>query len=605
MLSRKHALPFSLTLPALSTFAGRKRDHKNNRNTNRDYEINPRNRLCNLLLLCANDRARDLRISAKNGIGTNGKNDDDGVFAKNVVLNDALDQNVRVLPSSSSSSSSHFSSRSTLTYEPSEGEVLGIEGKLSKVLFKKKKTNDDEEKIEEEEKDEEGEERRREMLRFCEPVVLRGDDYGDHRSSSSVKKKKKLRVAVLLSGGVDSSVALALLRAAGHECVAFYLQIWFQDDFRNFWDQCPWEEDVQIAREVCVRLGVPLRTVHFTDDYWNLVVKQSVEEIKSGKTPNPDILCNSRVKFGAFRDWLDTNEKEVGKFDRIASGHYAALERIAIGEIANVGAATTIATEDADRKEKVKLVASGDAKKDQTYFLAHLNARQLQKAMFPIGGLPKPRIREIADDLKLANAGRKDSQGICFLGKVKFSEFIEEHLGTNAGEIREIETGEILGTHKGFWFHTVGQRQGLKLDKRAHEGPWYVHSKDVQKNVVYITRDYHSEENERERDSFECSDLSWCSSEDLDRTSTDSRTSKEEKEDALATEKVAKIDRCKVRHGESYYECVNLHYYRTNDRTNNEARIKIKINGTDQGLAKGQYAVFYSGAECLGCGVIC
>ena len=128
MLSRKHALPFSLTLPALSTFAGRKRDHRNNRNTNRDYEINPRNRLCNLLLLRANDRARDLRISAKNGIGTNGKNDDDGVFAKNVVLNDALDQNVRVLPSSSSSFSSSFSSRSTLTYEPSEGEVLGIEG---------------------------------------------------------------------------------------------------------------------------------------------------------------------------------------------------------------------------------------------------------------------------------------------------------------------------------------------------------------------------------------------------------------------------------------------------------------------------------------------
>ena len=113
-----------------------------------------------------------------------------------------------------------------------------------------------------------------------------------------------LRVAVLLSGGVDSSVALSLLRAAGHECVAFYLQIWFQEDFRNTWDQCPWEEDLGVAQAVCERVGVPLETVPLTNEYWDLVVKDSVEEIRKGRTPNPDVLCNSRVKFGAFREWL-------------------------------------------------------------------------------------------------------------------------------------------------------------------------------------------------------------------------------------------------------------------------------------------------------------
>mmetsp|Transcript_2384 Transcript_2384/g.7614 ORF Transcript_2384/g.7614 Transcript_2384/m.7614 type:complete len:526 (-) Transcript_2384:693-2270(-) len=395
--------------------------------------------------------------------------------------------------------------------------------------------------------------------------LLSSSSSNNNNSARIIKRGKKLRVAVLLSGGVDSSVALSLLRAAGHECVAFYLQIWFQDDFRNFWDQCPWEEDVMVAKRVCERLRVPLRTVHFTDDYWNLVVKQSVEEIQRGKTPNPDILCNSRVKFGAFREWLDTNEEEIGTFDRIASGHYAALER------------------KEDDETDVKLVASGDARKDQTYFLAHLSSWQLQKAMFPIGGISKPRIREIAENLSLVNADRKDSQGICFLGKVKFSEFIEEHLGTKPGEIREIESGELLGTHKGFWFHTVGQRQGLKLDKRAHEGPWYVHSKDVEKNVVFISRAYHSEENERERDSFECEDLSWCRDSDADQLS--------------------RIERCKVRHGESYYRV--LHVEPTTPNTAENQKLKIKIDGKDQGLAKGQYAVFYGGSECLGCGVIC
>ena len=193
------------------------------------------------------------------------------------------------------------------------------------------------------------------LLRFCEPPEANGG--------------KRLKIAVLLSGGVDSSVALTLLKAAGHDCVAFYLQIWFQEDFRNYWDQCPWEDDLKVARGVCDVLDVPLEMVPLTNQYWDLVVSHSIGEISQGRTPNPDMLCNSRVKFGAFRDYLD--EAHPGRFDRVASGHYAALDR-------------SEANDDGDGDGgKVKLVMSGDAHKDQTYFLAHLSQRQLSRHRSP------------------------------------------------------------------------------------------------------------------------------------------------------------------------------------------------------------------------------
>ena len=261
-----------------------------------------------------------------------------------------------------------------------------------------------------------------EMLRFCEPPALNGG--------------RKLKVAVLLSGGVDSSVALTLLKAAGHDCVAFYLQIWFVEDFRNTWDACPWEDDLDVARGVCEHLDVPLEVVPLTSQYWDLVVAHSIDQISRGRTPNPDMLCNSRVKFGAFADWLEANRG--GEFHRVASGHYAAVDRVpgiladVHGDVEGVG------------RHPCRLVMSGDARKDQTYFLAHLSQRQLAALTFPIGGLPKTQIRQIARAAGLPNAERKDSQGICFLGKVKFSEFVAEE--ERPGAIVELETGTRLGT---------------------------------------------------------------------------------------------------------------------------------------------------------------
>lgn len=186
---------------------------------------------------------------------------------------------------------------------------------------------------------------------------------------SSEPESAPLRVAVLLSGGVDSSLALNCCVAAGHSVTAFYLQIWFQEDFVNSWEACPWEEDLSYATAVAAQAGVPLTVVPLTTQYWDRVVATCVGEISAGRTPNPDVLCNSRVKFGAFLEYL---EKEyAGQFDRVASGHYARLQRHSGHASASLAPLLT---------------ACADTHKDQTYFLAALSPKQLGRAMFPLGG---------------------------------------------------------------------------------------------------------------------------------------------------------------------------------------------------------------------------
>ena len=425
------------------------------------------------------------------------------------------------------------------------------------------------------------------LLRHCEPPASNGG--------------RVLKIAVLLSGGVDSSVALTLLKAAGHDVTAFYLQIWFQEDFRNYWDQCPWEDDLRVARGVCDALDVPLRVVPLTDAYWDLVVSRSIDEIAKGRTPNPDIWCNSRVKFGAFRDHLANAHPD--EFDRVASGHYAATDR-SEGDDGNV-----------------RLVLSGDLHKDQTYFLAHLSQQQLRHLCFPVGGLPKEALRGVARAAGLPNADRKDSQGICFLGKVKFSEFVAEHLGEIEGAIVELETGVRLGTHKGFWFHTIGQRSGLRLSG----GPWYVAAKDVEGNVVYATREYYGVE--KKRDAFEVGEFSWVAGAPPPRDENgwalgikpeEEGPRGEDRDDATALHPPMAIAGktaagktsaaataaaassnlfVKVRHGENRYGCT-LRFSEDGESGS------VVIERDDQGLAAGQFAVFYDGETCLGCGVI-
>ncbi|GAB2211332.1 hypothetical protein Droror1_Dr00024638 [Drosera rotundifolia] len=240
----------------------------------------------------------------------------------------------------------------------------------------------------------------------------------------SLPEKRGLRVAVLVSGGVDSSVALRLLHAAGHSCTAFYLKIWFQEDYENFWSECPWEEDLGYVKAVCDQVDVPLEVVHLSDEYWEKVVSYIIEEYRSGRTPNPDVRCNTRIKFGAFMDAITSMD-----FDYVASGHYAKVNHPP--------------SDDIERPSVLEL--SKDMVKDRTYFLSHLSRAQLKRLIFPLGCITKDEVRYLAKMFDLPNKERKDSRGICFLGKIKFSEFVARHIGEREGVILEVESGDYTG----------------------------------------------------------------------------------------------------------------------------------------------------------------
>lgn len=265
-----------------------------------------------------------------------------------------------------------------------------------------------------------------------------------------------MNIATLLSGGVDSSVVVHLLKEAGYTPTLFYIKIGMDDDELL---HCTSEEDIEMATLIARKYGCKLEIVDLHKDYWENVVSYTIDKVKLGLTPNPDVMCNKLIKFGVFED-------RVGKdFDKTATGHYA----------------NTI-----EKKGKIYLSTAIDPVKDQTDFLAQISSLQVSKLMFPIGNLMKDEVRAIAIKADLPNAKRQDSQGICFLGKVNYNDFIRRYLGEKEGKIIELETGKILGMHKGYWFHTVGQRKGLGLSG----GPWYVIKKEVEENIVYASKGF-------------------------------------------------------------------------------------------------------------------
>jgi tRNA-specific 2-thiouridylase len=348
-----------------------------------------------------------------------------------------------------------------------------------------------------------------------------------------------MKIAVLLSGGVDSSVALRLLKEDRHDISAFYLKIWLQDEF-SFLGDCPWEEDLEFAHQVCKQANVPLEILNLQSEYWDSVVSYTIDEIKEGRTPNPDMYCNSLIKFGQFYDKIDSS------FEKVASGHYARLEKL---------------------NNKITLKTSPDPVKDQTYFLAYLTQHQLERALFPIGTYTKNEIRELAKGYRLPNMVRKDSQGICFLGQIKFNEFVKHHLGELPGDIVDVDTNKIMGKHTGYYYYTIGQRSGLGLGG----GPWYVVKKDISNNIIYISRENISN---RARSEFYAGKFNWIN-------------------EAPADDSKLKV---KIRHGVNYYHCT-LHFV-------SDDRVLVKMKEADQGIASGQFAVFYEDNVCLGGSVI-
>lgn len=347
-----------------------------------------------------------------------------------------------------------------------------------------------------------------------------------------------MKIAVLVSGGVDSSVALRLLEEQDHDIAAFYLKIWLDENLSHL-TSCPWEEDLNYIKQICKEINVPFEILSMQKAYYERVVEFTISEIKSGRTPNPDVWCNNRIKFGLFSE-------QITGFDRIASGHYARLSTFGNYPI---------------------LKMAPDPIKDQTYFLAHLPRNRLNGLLFPIGDLTKQEVRQLATDYGLPNAKRKDSQGICFLGKFKYRDFVKHFCGTKRGHFVEFETGKKVGQHLGYWFYTRGQRKGMGLSG----GPWYIVDKDPDTNVVYVSKTYQSLVSLRK--SFIVDSLNW-----------------------FLNPEEGETLKVKLRHGPKTNSCVLT---KISDQS-----IAVELSEPDQGLAAGQFAVFYRDDICLGSGII-
>lgn len=264
------------------------------------------------------------------------------------------------------------------------------------------------------------------------------------------------RIAVLLSGGVDSAVVVHELAQRGLHPDCFYIKIGPEE--QEEWD-CSSEEDMEMATAVAHKYGCRLEVVDCHREYWDQVTKYTMDKVRAGLTPNPDVMCNRLIKFGAF------HEKRGHDYDLIATGHYAQTEII----------------------DGCKwLTTSPDPVKDQTDFLAQIYGWQLQKAIFPIGHYAKDEVRHIAEQEHLVNARRKDSQGICFLGKIDYTEYIKRYVGEQPGSVIELETGKLIGEHHGHWFYTIGQRKGLGFGG----GPWFIVKKDIENNILYVSHGY-------------------------------------------------------------------------------------------------------------------
>ena len=296
------------------------------------------------------------------------------------------------------------------------------------------------------------------------------------------------KVVIGMSGGVDSSVAAYLLKQQGFEVIGLFMKNW-DDASVTLTSSCTWEDDIMFAEMVCKKLDIPLHSVDLSDFYKKRVVEYMFAEYERGRTPNPDVLCNREIKFDVFIDECI----KLGA-DYVATGHYCQKETIVV-----------------DGVETHRLIAGADPNKDQSYFLCQLSQKQLSKAMFPIGDILKPEVRRIAEELGLATATRKDSQGICFVGKVDLPTFLQQKLEAKKGDIVEIpesyyenlnisdeledlskpyiytrNDGKVMSEHRGAHFYTIGQRKGLNIGGTGK--PMYVIAIDVVENIVYVGR---------------------------------------------------------------------------------------------------------------------
>lgn len=283
-------------------------------------------------------------------------------------------------------------------------------------------------------------------------------------------------VVVGLSGGVDSSVAAYLLKEQGYNVIGLFMINWDEND-----EFCTAQEDYEDVKRVAAKIGIPYYSVNYAKEYNEKVFQYFLEEYKKGRTPNPDVLCNREIKFGPFLE----KAKALGA-DYIATGHYAGIK---------------------EKDGKFYLKKSKDKNKDQSYFLNNLSQKQLENVLFPLEHIEKERVREIANELGLVTANKKDSTGICFIGERNFKEFLKQYLPAMPGEIKTFEE-KVIGRHEGLMYYTLGQRRGLGIGgiSGGGEGRWFVAKKDLEKNVLYVS---HGDESVLYSNNLKATNFNW------------------------------------------------------------------------------------------------
>ena len=353
---------------------------------------------------------------------------------------------------------------------------------------------------------------------------------------------EKKTAVVGLSGGVDSSVAALLLKEQGYNVIGLFMLNWEEEGENG---ACTAEEDFADVRRVCATLGIPYYSVNFAKQYYERVFEYFLREYRAGRTPNPDVLCNREIKFGPFREYAE----HLGA-DIIATGHYCGIAH-------------------ADGRNF--LLKAKDSGKDQTYFLNQVREEQLNKVEFPLAGLTKAEVREIAQKNGLANAKKKDSTGICFIGERNFRAFLKTYLPAQPGEIRTLED-RTVGEHEGLMYYTLGQRKGLGLGgMHGEEGRWFVVKKDLGRNILYVSHGDESPLYSAACTAEECNFIGF---------------------EPPAAE----------------FECTAKFRYRQP-----EQKVRVKFSGDkmhiefderQRAVTEGQYAVLYDQTRCLGGGVI-
>ena len=356
-------------------------------------------------------------------------------------------------------------------------------------------------------------------------------------------EKMAERIVVGMSGGVDSAVAALLLKEQGYDVVGVFMKNWDETDENGV---CTADEDYAQVRAVCDQIGIPYYGVNFVREYWDRVFSYFLDEYTKGRTPNPDVMCNKEIKFKAFLKFAMELEAS-----RLATGHYACIGQ---------------------RDGMYTLLKGRDPGKDQSYFLHVLGQQELSRAMFPVGDLPKSQVRDIARKAGLANAERKDSTGICFIGERNFKAFLSQYLPATPGDMVDLDTGKRLARHDGLMYYTLGQRKGLGIGGVGSGEPWFVVDKDLKENILYITQ---GKDHERlYTKGCSVSNLSW---------TTGSAPG-------------------------SHFTCNAKFRYRQSDQPVEVFvegdTCRVKFDSPQRAVTPGQFAVFYMEDECLGGGVI-